>query len=85
MASGSGQVLLSYEYGEGIATLCRLLNGLHCPRAGLCSELFFEAHRVQSLGLAWISRVPAVIESNMPRGNWFTPKSFLGQVRHLFI
>ncbi|KAM2237405.1 hypothetical protein ACFX1S_012755 [Malus domestica] len=79
MASGSGQVQLSYESGEGIATLRCLLNGLHCLRAGLCSELFFEAHGVQSLGPAWISRVPAVIENNMPRGYWFAPNPFLAK------
>ncbi|KAM1748105.1 hypothetical protein ACFX12_009131 [Malus domestica] len=77
MASGSGQTLPSYESGEGIATLRRLLNGLHRPRAGLHSELFFEMHGVQSLGPAWISRVPSVVESNMPRGNWFTPNPYL--------
>ncbi|KAM1086310.1 hypothetical protein ACFX2I_011892 [Malus domestica] len=79
MASGSDQVQLSYESGEGIATLLRLLNRLHRPRAGLYSELFFEAHGVQSLGPTWISRVPVVIKSNMPKGNWFTPNPFLAK------
>ncbi|KAM1680771.1 hypothetical protein ACFX1X_038576 [Malus domestica] len=79
MASGSGQVQLSYESGEGIATLRRLLNGLHRPRAGLCFELFFEVHGVKSLGPTWISRVPAVIENNMPKGNWFVPNPFLAK------
>ncbi|KAM1614706.1 hypothetical protein ACFX13_024250 [Malus domestica] len=79
MASGSGQVQLLYESGEGIVTLRRLLNGLYRPRACLCSELFFKAHGVQSLGPAWISRIPAVIESNMPRGNWFTSNPFLAK------
>ncbi|KAM1573991.1 hypothetical protein ACFX1Z_043389 [Malus domestica] len=46
---------------------------------GLCSELFFEAYGVQSLGSAWISHVPAVIENNMPRGNWFAPNPFLAK------
>ncbi|KAM1365614.1 hypothetical protein ACFX13_044616 [Malus domestica] len=46
---------------------------------GLCSELFFEAYGVQSLGSAWISRVPAVIENNMLRGNWFAPNPFLAK------
>ncbi|KAM1299027.1 hypothetical protein ACFX2F_025766 [Malus domestica] len=62
MASGSSQIQLSYESGEGITTLRRLLNGLHRPRAGLYSKLFFEVHGVQSMGPAWISRVPAMIE-----------------------
>ncbi|KAM1548545.1 hypothetical protein ACFX1Z_009718 [Malus domestica] len=79
MASGSSQIQLSYESGEGIATLRRLLNGLHRPRAGLYSELFFEVHGVQSLGPAWISRVPAVIEDNMPKDNWFSPNLFLAK------
>ncbi|KAM1560791.1 hypothetical protein ACFX1Z_003999 [Malus domestica] len=79
MASGSSSTQPSYESGEGITTLRRLLNGLHRPRAGLYSELFFEAHGVQSLGLAWISRVPAVIEDNMPKDNWFSPNPFLAK------
>ncbi|KAM1811334.1 hypothetical protein ACFX12_027990 [Malus domestica] len=79
MASGSSQAQLSYESGEGIATLRRLLNGLHCPQAGLCSERFFEAHGVQLLGPAWISHIPAVIKNNMPRSNWFTPNPFLAK------
>ncbi|KAM1397087.1 hypothetical protein ACFX2I_014702 [Malus domestica] len=79
MASGSSQIQLSYESGEGIATLRRLLNGLHHPRAGLYSEFFFEVHRVQSLGPAWISWVPAVIEDNMPKDNWFSPNPFLAK------
>ncbi|KAM2964257.1 hypothetical protein FF2_022062 [Malus domestica] len=69
MTAESSQSQPSYESGEGIATLHRLLNGLHRPQAGLHSELFFEAHGVQSLGPAWISRVPSVVESNMPRDN----------------
>ncbi|XP_070664595.1 uncharacterized protein [Malus domestica] len=77
MASGSSQNLPSYESGDGIATLRRLLNGLHRPRAGLHPELFFEMHGVQSLGPAWISRVPSVVEDNMPRGNWFTQNPYL--------
>ncbi|KAM1004500.1 hypothetical protein ACFX2C_004692 [Malus domestica] len=77
MASGSSQTPPSYESGDGIATLRRLLNGLHRPRAGLHLELFFEMHGVQSLGPAWISRVPLVVEDNMPRGNWFTPNPYL--------
>ncbi|CAN6551825.1 unnamed protein product [Malus baccata var. baccata] len=76
MASGSSQTQPSYESGEGIATLRRLLNGLHRPRAGLHSELFFETHGVQSLGPAWIFRVPSVVESNMPRDNWFSPTPY---------
>ncbi|KAM2902792.1 hypothetical protein COP2_002673 [Malus domestica] len=79
MASGSSQIQLSCESGEGIATLCRLLNGLHRPRAGLYSELFFEVHGVQSLGPAWISWVPAVIEDNMPKDNWFSLNPYLAK------
>ncbi|CAN6686501.1 unnamed protein product [Malus baccata var. baccata] len=79
MASGSSQTQPSYESGEGIATLRRLLNGLHHLRAGLHSELFFETHGVQSLGPAWISRVPSVVESNMPRENWFSPNPYLAR------
>ncbi|KAM2084314.1 hypothetical protein ACFX1R_022162 [Malus domestica] len=77
MASRSSQNSPSYESGDGIATLRHLLNGLHRPRAGLHPELFFEMHGVQSLGPAWISRVPSVVEDNMPRGNWFTPNPYL--------
>ncbi|CAN6542666.1 unnamed protein product [Malus baccata var. baccata] len=76
MASGSSQTPPSYESGEGIATLRRLLNELHRPRACLHSELCFETYEVQSLGPAWISRVPSVVESNMPRENWFTPNPY---------
>ncbi|KAM2066609.1 hypothetical protein COP2_044332 [Malus domestica] len=76
MASGSSQTPPSYESVDGIATLRRLLNGLHRHRAGLHSELFFESHGVQSLGPTWISRVPSIVESNMPRENWFTPNPY---------
>ncbi|KAM1878336.1 hypothetical protein ACFX14_040334 [Malus domestica] len=79
MASGSGQIQLSYESSEGLATLHRLLNGLHRPQVGLHSELFFEVHGVQLLGPAWISWVPAVIEDNMPKANWFSPNPFLAK------
>ncbi|KAM1285135.1 hypothetical protein ACFX2J_027737 [Malus domestica] len=79
MGSGSSQIQLSYETGEGIATLRRLLNGLHRPRAGLRSKLFFEVQGVQLLGPSWISCIPDVIENNMPRDNWFTPTPFLAK------
>ncbi|KAM1720878.1 hypothetical protein ACFX12_022480 [Malus domestica] len=79
MASGSSQTQPSYVSGEGIVTLRRLLNGLHRHRAGLHSELFFEVHGAQSLGPAWISRVPSVVERNMARDNWFSPNLFLAR------
>ncbi|KAM1743723.1 hypothetical protein ACFX12_013594 [Malus domestica] len=76
MASESSQTQPSYESGEGIATLRRLLKGVHRSWAGLHSELFFEVHGAQSLCPAWISRVPSVVESNMPRDNWFSPNPY---------
>ncbi|KAM0985426.1 hypothetical protein ACFX2C_012700 [Malus domestica] len=60
------------ESGEGIVTIRCRLNGLHYPWAGLNLHLFFEEGGVYSLGLAWTTKVPVAVESNMPIKEWFT-------------
>lgn len=62
----------AYESGEGIVNMRRLLNGLHRPRAGLNTSIFFEEGWIHSLGLTWTSRVLISMENNMPKTNWFT-------------
>ncbi|KAB2635764.1 hypothetical protein D8674_026298 [Pyrus ussuriensis x Pyrus communis] len=59
------------EFREGIVNLCRRLNGLHHPQAGL--SIFFEEGGVHSLGPSWTTRVPVAVERNMLPANWFTP------------
>ncbi|KAM2080580.1 hypothetical protein ACFX1T_034340 [Malus domestica] len=68
MAPKITQTLSSCESGEGIDSLRCLLNSLHCPRAGLCSELFFK-EGVHLLGPTWISQVPIAVETNMPKAD----------------
>ncbi|KAM2726755.1 hypothetical protein EV2_039169 [Malus domestica] len=63
---------LFYETREGITTMRRLLNGLHCLWVGLQTCLFFEEEAMHSLGPAWTSQVPIAVENNMPKVKWFT-------------
>ncbi|RXI00634.1 hypothetical protein DVH24_000868 [Malus domestica] len=67
MAPKAARTQSPCETDEGISTMHRLLNGLHRPRAGLYTELFFEEGRVHSLGPAWTYRVPIAVERNMPK------------------
>ncbi|KAM1140232.1 hypothetical protein EV1_039913 [Malus domestica] len=57
--------------------MCRLLNGLHRPRASLHIELFFKEGGVHSLVPTWTSPVPIAVANNMPKEKWFTPNPFL--------
>ncbi|KAB2600540.1 hypothetical protein D8674_040516 [Pyrus ussuriensis x Pyrus communis] len=77
MAPKIAQTQSSCETSEGITTIRRLLNGLHRPRAGLQTSLFFEEAGVHSLGLLWTFQVPIAVENNMPKENWFTLNPFL--------
>ncbi|KAB2602676.1 hypothetical protein D8674_003681 [Pyrus ussuriensis x Pyrus communis] len=67
MAPKVARIQSHCETGEGIFTMRRLLNGLHRPRVGLHTELFFEEGEVHSLGPAWISQISVAIEKNMPK------------------
>ncbi|KAB2600706.1 DNA-directed RNA polymerases II, IV and V subunit 3-like [Pyrus ussuriensis x Pyrus communis] len=67
MAPKVARIQSHCETGEGISTMRRLLNGLHRPRVGLHTELFFEEGEVHSLGPAWISQISVAIENNMPK------------------
>lgn len=64
------------ESGKEIINMRCRINDFHCPRAGLNTSIFFEKGEVHSLGLAWTSRVPIVVENNMPTTNWFTPNPY---------
>ena len=79
MAPTSTQTCFSYESGEGITIMRHLLNGFHCPRGGLCTELFFEEDEVYSLVPTWTSQIPITVETNMLRDNWFTSDPFLAE------
>lgn len=64
------------ESGEGIVIMRCLLNSLHRPWAGLNTSIFFEEGGIHSLEPAWTSRVLIVVENNMHKANWFTPKPY---------
>ncbi|RXH93072.1 hypothetical protein DVH24_013648, partial [Malus domestica] len=49
---------------EGISTIPRLLNGLHCPRVGFYSRLFFRKGEVHPLGPVWTSLVSIIVGNN---------------------
>ncbi|CAN6716240.1 unnamed protein product [Malus baccata var. baccata] len=66
MAPKVARIQSPYETEEGISTMRHLLNGFHCPRASLHTELFFNEGGMKSLGPAWTSQVPIAVESNMP-------------------
>ncbi|KAM1255593.1 hypothetical protein ACFX2G_030401 [Malus domestica] len=62
----------AYEFGEGIVNLRCCLNSLHHFWAGLQLLIFLEKGGVHLLGPAWTSKVPIVVENNMPAKEWLT-------------
>ena len=79
MAPQTTQIQSPYESGECIATMRLLFNDLHYPQTGLHTDLFFEKDEVHSLGPAWTSLVLTVVETKMPKDNWFNLNPFLDE------